>query len=91
MVYEKGQTGVENLSIPFVRLIGVSEILGAIGLILPRWLNILPILTPVAAILFAFVMILPQLFITGEKNLKIFVQISYSFAFVFLLVTEEYF
>ena len=57
LVYEKGQTGVENLSLPFVRFIGISEILGAVGIILPWWLNILPILTPVSAILFAFIMI----------------------------------
>lgn len=57
LVYEKGQTGVENLSLPFVRFIGISEILGAVGLILPWWLNILPVLTPVSAILFAFIMV----------------------------------
>ena len=57
LVYVKGQTGVENLSLPFVRFIGISEILGAVGIILPWWLNILPILTPVSAILFAFIMI----------------------------------
>lgn len=57
LVYEKGQTGVENLSLPFVRFIGISEILGAIGLILPWWLNTLPVLTPVSAFLFAFIMI----------------------------------
>jgi len=57
LVYEKGQTGVENLSLPFVRFIGISEILGAVGLILPWWLNMLPVLTPVSAILFAFIMI----------------------------------
>jgi len=56
LVYEKGQTGVENLSLPFVRFIGISEILGAVGLILPWWLNMLPVLTPVSAILFAFIM-----------------------------------
>jgi uncharacterized protein with PQ loop repeat len=57
LVYEKGQTGIENLSLSFVRFIGISEILGAVGLILPWWLNILPVLTPVCAILFAFIMI----------------------------------
>lgn len=33
-----------------IKLIGTLEILGAIGLILPMWLNIYPILTPIAAI-----------------------------------------
>jgi hypothetical protein len=57
LVCEKGQTGVENLSISFVRFIGISEILGAVGLILPWWLNILPWLTSLSAILFALIMI----------------------------------
>src|SRR5262245_26920693 len=33
----------------FVRFIGVSEVLGAVGLILPRLLRIRPRLTPLAA------------------------------------------
>ena len=33
----------------FLRFIGVAEVLGAVGLILPAWLRILPILTPIAA------------------------------------------
>ena len=37
------------LSIAFVHFIGACEILGAFGLILPRLLNIKPVLTPVAA------------------------------------------
>ena len=57
LVYEKGQTGVENLSIPTVRFIGISEILGAVGLILPCWLNILPRLTSVSALLLSIIMI----------------------------------
>jgi uncharacterized membrane protein YphA (DoxX/SURF4 family) len=57
LVYEKGQTGVENLSIPTVRFIGISEILGAIGLILPCWLNILPGLTSISALLLSIIMI----------------------------------
>ena len=35
---------------PFVYFIGVTEVLGALGLILPMRLRILPILTPLAAI-----------------------------------------
>jgi DoxX-like family len=54
----KGQTGVAGLSSVTIRLIGVSEILGAIGLVFPWWLQIVPGLTPAAAICFAVVMIL---------------------------------
>ena len=57
LVDVRGQTGVENLAVPLVRFIGISEILGSIGLILPGWLKILPFLTPISAILFAMIMI----------------------------------
>lgn len=53
-----GQTGVENLSGSLIRFIGISEILGAVGMILPWLSGILPILTPVAAISFGTLMIL---------------------------------
>ena len=53
----RGQMGVEGLPISLTRFIGIAEILGAIGLILPWWLNIVPLLTPVAAICFALIMI----------------------------------
>lgn len=33
-----------------IKLIGTVELLGAIGLILPQWTGVLPVLTPVAAI-----------------------------------------
>lgn len=41
---------VEDFSPSVVKLLGVLEILGAIGLILPMLLNILPFLTTLAAI-----------------------------------------
>jgi len=53
----KGQTGVAGLPVPLIRFIGISEILGAIGIILPILLNILPILTAISAISFAIIMI----------------------------------
>ena len=53
----KGQTGVEKLSIPFVRFIGVSEILGAIGLVFPLLLHIAPNLTAISAICLGFIMV----------------------------------
>ena len=43
---------------PIVRLIGVSELLGAAGLLLPAALRILPWLTPLAAAALATVMVL---------------------------------
>ena len=53
---EKGQLKPEDSIIP-IRLLGIVEILGSIGLILPFWLDILPILTPLAAIGFCIVMV----------------------------------
>ena len=58
----KGQTGVVNLPLAFIRFIGVTEIAGAVGIIVPWLLNIAPILTPVSAIGFGVVMI-PAAFI----------------------------
>src|SRR5215831_18563801 len=46
----KRMAWVNDASTPTVRLIGTLEILGAIGLILPMLTNILPWLTPVAAV-----------------------------------------
>lgn len=53
----RGQTGVVGRSAAVIRLIGISEILGAIGIILPWWIQVLPILTPVAAICFTIIML----------------------------------
>ena len=54
----KGQTGVMHLSAFAIHSIGVSEILGAVGLILPWYTGIYPILTPIAAVCFAVIMVL---------------------------------
>ena len=45
----EGMAGPVALPGLFIRFIGVAEVLGAIGLILPRLLQIRPVLTPVAA------------------------------------------
>lgn len=41
-----------------VRFIGLSELLGAIGLVAPTALGILPVLTPIAALCLVVVMVL---------------------------------
>ena len=51
------QTGVANLSYASIRFIGISEVLGAIGIILPLYLQVIPVLTPIAAVCFAVVMV----------------------------------
>ncbi|HEU4555179.1 MAG TPA: DoxX family protein [Chitinophaga sp.] len=51
-----GQTGVEGLSPFFIKGIGISEILGATGLVVPEAFNIAPVLTPVSALCLALIM-----------------------------------
>ncbi|AHF14742.1 DoxX family protein [Niabella soli] len=51
-----GQTGVEGLFPVFIRFIGLSELAGAVGLILPLYFHIAPWLTPVAALCLALIM-----------------------------------
>jgi uncharacterized membrane protein YphA (DoxX/SURF4 family) len=65
-----GQTGVENLSGSLIRFIGVSEILGAAGIILPWLTGIVPVLTPVAATSLGTIMILAAIvhFRRNEKT-----------------------
>ena len=53
----KGQTGVEGLPLTLIRFIGITEILGAVGLILPMILNIYPNLTSISAICLGLIMI----------------------------------
>ena len=48
---------VPQLPVLFMRFIGVCEVLGAIGLILPRLLRIRPGLTPLAAVGLVIIMI----------------------------------
>ena len=49
-IREKVGDWVDGFSASSIKLIGLLEFLGAIGLILPMALNIMPLLTPVAAI-----------------------------------------
>ena len=44
-----GQTGVEHLPLPLIRFIGITELVGVAGLLLPDLLNYWLLLTPVAA------------------------------------------
>ena len=57
LVEKKGQTGVAGLPAGFIRFIGISEILGAVGIILPWMLGIAPVLTPLTAVCFAVIMV----------------------------------
>ncbi|MDB4893468.1 MAG: putative integral rane protein [Gemmatimonadetes bacterium] len=51
-----------GLSLGLIRFIGIAELAGALGLILPAATRILPALTPVAAAALALVMVLAAFF-----------------------------
>ncbi|MDI1459527.1 DoxX family protein [Catellatospora sp. KI3] len=53
----KNLNWVDDYSAGMVKLIGVSEILGGIGLIAPWATGIAPVLTPIAAVALAAVMV----------------------------------
>jgi uncharacterized membrane protein YphA (DoxX/SURF4 family) len=55
---ESGQAWTEDFSDGQVKAIGVVEVLGALGLVLPAALDIAPILTPIAAAGLAVTMLL---------------------------------
>ncbi|MDQ0484033.1 DoxX family protein [Guptibacillus hwajinpoensis] len=50
--------------------IGIVEILGAVGLILPWLLNIVPVLTPLAAVGFSIIMVLAAIHHAKRKEMK---------------------
>lgn len=49
-LYESGLAYVEDLPARFVRVLGVAEVLGALGLVLPDIAGAAPVLVPVAAL-----------------------------------------
>ena len=53
-----GQTGVADISLSQMRFIGFAELLGVLGIIVPWATRIAPVLTPVAAVCFAVIMVL---------------------------------
>lgn len=63
--YERGKERLkwmEAVGKPLMTFIGICEILGAIGLILPALTGILPWLTPLAATLLGVMMVLAAVF-----------------------------
>lgn len=55
---QNGMSFINDYGVGMVRFIGISELLAAIGLILPAALRIKPILTPIASVGIAIIMIL---------------------------------
>ncbi|MBK7844503.1 MAG: DoxX family protein [Bdellovibrionales bacterium] len=70
--YEKAKEKlpwVKDVSKSLVTFIGISELLGGIGLIAPQAAGILPILTPVAAIGLSVIMLLAARFHLSRKEM----------------------
>ncbi|CAN7758823.1 DoxX family protein [Paenibacillus sp. LjRoot153] len=61
---------VKDVSKAFVVFIGIVELIGAIGLILPQVTSIAPILTPIAATGLAAVVLLGALFHVSRKEYR---------------------
>lgn len=61
---------VRKVSPVIVRLLGIAELLGAIGLILPVLTHILPWLTPLAAIGLALIMVGATVFHASRRELS---------------------
>jgi hypothetical protein len=75
---EKGMKGLIHLKEMQIKVVGLLEILGALGLILPTLINILPILTSVSAICLGLTMIVAgiincQLKLPVIPNIVIFI------------------
>ena len=83
----KRLTWAKDVPAPLVRFIGVAEILGALGLILPALTGILPWLTVAAAIGLAIVMASAIVFhlMRGEAN-----RIAFNIVFLLLLLFVTY-
>lgn len=70
--YEKAKEKlpwVKDVSRNLVSFIGFSELLGAIGLIVPQATSIFPILTPIAAVGIAMIMLLASGFHAKRKEM----------------------
>ena len=61
---------VKEVSKGLVIFIGIAEILGGLGVILPTAIGIIPILTPIAGIGLAFIMIFAAVFHFFRKEYK---------------------
>ena len=55
---ETGQTAAKIVPLPFMRVAGVSELAGVLGVLLPWATGVAKVLTPVAAAGFAVIMVL---------------------------------
>ena len=86
---EAGLHALDDLSRGQIRTIGVLEVLGALGVVLPSATGILPSLTPIAAVGLLLIMIAAaiQNFRVGEQKL-IFVNVLVAVLAVFVVYSR---
>ena len=65
---QKKMTWISTVAAPFVRFIGIAELLGALGLILPEATGILPRLTVAAAVGLVIVMLSAAIFHASRRE-----------------------
>ena len=61
---------VNDFSLQTVRFIGISELLGAIGIVVPQLTGIYPILSPIAAVGLAVIMVLASVHHLPKKEYR---------------------
>ena len=66
----KNMPWVNDYSSGTVKFIGIAELLGAIGLIVPLLTGIVPILTPIAAVALCIIMILASIHHARKKEMS---------------------
>lgn len=81
---------VKEYSIRMVRFVGIVELLGGIGLILPQLTGLLPILTPVAAAGLATVMVLAAAYHFRRKEYKAIAFNTVLFVFALLIAVYRF-
>lgn len=67
---KKSWPWVEDVSKQFVVFIGLAELVGLLGIILPQALNVKPILTPIAAIGLATIVLFGAVFHVTRKEYR---------------------
>lgn len=86
-VVKKTWAWVNDVPKSLVILIGIAELLGALGLVLPWALNITPVLTPIAAIALAVVTLLGMLFHIRRKEYR---ELGVNIFFIVLALTVAF-
>ena len=78
---------VNDFPLGIVRLVGISELLGAIGLIVPWATGIQPVLTPLAVAALTFVMVLAAIYHLRKGEYK---AIGFNFVLGALAIAVAY-